>query len=61
MYRRLGFGEVDVCVEQHGDVLVSCFQSDGQGIALILNGRRQDGDQSVIRTVYWSIYTRIKQ
>lgn len=35
-YRRLSFREIDVCVEQHCDVLVSRFQSDGQSVALIL-------------------------
>jgi len=40
-YSWLGFGEVDVRVKQHGDVLVSSFQSDGQGVALVLERRRQ--------------------
>lgn len=32
----LGFGEVDVSIKQHCDVLVSRFQSYGQSAALIL-------------------------
>ncbi len=38
----MGFGEVDMCIKQHCNVLMSCFQSDGQGITLILMGRTED-------------------
>ena len=34
-----------MCVEQHRDVLVSCFQSDGQSVTLILDRRKQEVDK----------------
>lgn len=40
-YRWLGFGEVNMCIKQHCNVLVSCFQSNGQSITLILREKQQ--------------------
>ena len=31
-----------MCIKQHCNVLVSCLQSDGQGIALILKEETED-------------------
>ena len=37
-HRGLSFGEVDVCIQQHGDVLVSGLQRYGEGVTLVLKG-----------------------
>ena len=37
-HRGLSFGEVDVCIQQHGDVLVSGLQRYGEDITLVLKG-----------------------
>ena len=37
-HRGLSFGEVDVRVQQHGNVLVSGLQRYGEGVTLVLRG-----------------------